>query len=133
MLGTELLGTKDAAATIAVRNLKNAKDFYGTKLGLTPADTREASVARFKTGSSSLLIYESPQNAGTNKATAVTWMVDSGEDVEQIVHALKDRGVRFEHYDMPDTKRDGDIHVSGRMKMAWFKDPDGNILCVVSG
>jgi hypothetical protein len=27
----------------------------------------------------------------------------------------------------------GDIHVSGAMKIAWFKDPDGNILSIVSG
>jgi hypothetical protein len=48
------------------------------------------------------------------------------------VRALKDKGVEFEHYDMPDTKRVGDVHVSGEMKVAWFKDPDGNILNIVN-
>ena len=33
----------------------------------------------------------------------------------------------FEHYDMPDTKLAGDIHIVGDDKTAWFKDPDGNI------
>jgi len=46
---------------------------------------------------------------------------------------LKERGVRFEHYDMPGLRLEGDIHIADDMKVAWFKDPDGNILNVVSG
>ena len=46
---------------------------------------------------------------------------------------LKARNVEFEHYDMPETKRQGDVHVSGSIKNAWFKDPDGNILGIMSG
>jgi IS30 family transposase len=46
---------------------------------------------------------------------------------------LKAKGVTFEHYDLPDTRREGDVHISGHMKIAWFKDPDGNILNIVSG
>jgi hypothetical protein len=38
----------------------------------------------------------------------------------------------FEHYDTPGVTRDGDIHVAGDMKVAWFKDPDGNILNITS-
>ena len=60
----------------------------------------------------------------TNDATVVTWIVP---DVEKAVEDLKARGVAFEHYDMPDTTRVGDVHVSGRTRVAWFKDPDGNI------
>jgi hypothetical protein len=55
-----------------------------------------------------------------------------GEDVEDIVRALKAKGVTFEHYDMADMTRGGDVHVAGDMKVAWFKDPDGNILDVVN-
>ena len=55
-----------------------------------------------------------------------------GDDVEGVVRALKAKGVSFEHYDMPNMKRQGDIHVAGNMKVAWFKDPDGNILNVVN-
>jgi hypothetical protein len=76
-----------------------------------------------------LNVYRS-QYAGTNRATAVTWLV--GDDVEGVVRALKAKGVTFEHYDMPNMKREGDNHVAGDMKVAWFKDPDGNILSVVN-
>jgi hypothetical protein len=41
--------------------------------------------------------------------------------------------VTFEHYDMPGVTREGDVHAAGNRKIAWFKDPDGNILCIVSG
>jgi hypothetical protein len=34
----------------------------------------------------------------------------------------------FEHYDIPEATYDGDVAIIGPMKVAWFKDPDGNIL-----
>ena len=71
------------------------------------------------------------QYAGTSQATAVTWVV--GEDMQSVVQALKAKGVTFEHYDMPGLTREGDLHVGGKMKAAWFKDPDGNIHALVSG
>ena len=49
------------------------------------------------------------------------------------IKTLKDKGVKFEHYDMPDVKMEGDVHVMGKLKAAWFKDPDGNILNLVNG
>jgi hypothetical protein len=85
-------------------------------------------VANYKTGNTTLLVYRS-QFAGTNKATAVTWTVD---DVEAIARVLKDKGVTFEHYDMPGMTLKGDVHVAANMKAAWFKDPDGNIHGLVS-
>jgi hypothetical protein len=79
---------------------------------------------------STLLVYKS-QYAGTNKATAVTWTV--GDELEEIVRALKAKGVTFEPYELPGMTRKGDVHVAAGMKAAWFKDPDGNILSLVSG
>jgi hypothetical protein len=59
----------------------------------------------------------------------VTWVV---EEIEDIVNALKRRGVSFEHYDLPNMSRQGDLHVAGDVKAAWFKDPDGNIFSLVT-
>jgi hypothetical protein len=33
---------------------------------------------------------------------------------------------------MPGITRDGDVHIAGDMKVAWFKDPDGNILNIIN-
>jgi hypothetical protein len=125
-----MLGNRDAAATIAVKDTKAAKKFYEGALGLKPAPTGGPGVLSYKTGSSTVLVYES-KFAGTNKATAATWVV--GDELEGIVKTLKDKGVAFEHYDFPDTTLKGDVHVMGKTKAAWFKDPDGNILSLVNG
>ena len=125
-----MLGNKDAAATIAVKNLEKAKKFYEDTLGLTQVGAEGEEVIIFKSGNSIVNVYQS-QFAGTNKATAVTWVV--GQDLEGVVQQLKAKGVAFEHYDMPGVTREGDVHVGGNMKVAWFKDPDGNILNIVNG
>ena len=51
---------------------------------------------------------------------------------QAVVKALNDKGVAFEHYDMPGLTRQGDVHLFGDLKNAWFKDPDGNILALVN-
>ena len=124
-----MLGDKDAVANIAVKNLETAKKFYEETLGLTQIGAEGQEVIVFRSGSSTIYVYKS-QYAGTNQATALTWVV--GKDIEGVVRELKAKGVTFEHYDMPDMTREDDIHVSGNMKVAWFKDPDGNILNVIS-
>jgi catechol 2,3-dioxygenase-like lactoylglutathione lyase family enzyme len=124
-----MLGDKDAAANIAVKNLATARKFYADTLGLTAVGAEGQELIVFRSGNSTINVYQS-RYAGTNQATAVTWVV--GEGMEDVVRALKDKGVKFEHYDMPDMIRDGDIHLAGDMKVAWFKDPDGNILNIVN-
>ena len=122
-----MLSDKDAVATVAVKSLERAKNFYEQTLGLTKIMENEEVLA-FKSGRSTLFVYRS-QYAGTNNATAVTWVAD---EVEDIVNTLKGRGVNFEHYDLPNMTRQGDLHVAGTMKAAWFKDPDGNVFSVVT-
>ncbi len=123
-----MLGDNDAMATIAVKNLAAARKFYEGKLSLKAVHTEGDQAVAYKSGKSQVLVYQS-QYAGTNKATAATWMV---ADVESLVKDLKAKGISFEHYDMPGVTRKGDIHMAGPLKNAWFKDPDGNILALVS-
>jgi catechol 2,3-dioxygenase-like lactoylglutathione lyase family enzyme len=123
-----MLGDNDALATIAVKNLSAARKFYEGKLGFKVVHTEGDQAVTYKSGNSQLLLYQS-QFAGTNKATAATWMV---KDVEVLVKDLKAKGIAFEHYDMPGVTLKGDVHVAGLRKNAWFKDPDGNILALVT-
>jgi catechol 2,3-dioxygenase-like lactoylglutathione lyase family enzyme len=124
-----MLANRDAIATIAVKDLNTARKFYEGALGLKPIATEGEEVVTYKSGHSAVNVYRS-QYAGTNKATAMTW--DVGREVDDVVRSLKDKGVKFEHYDLPGLKREGDIHVADGFRTAWFKDPDGNILNVVS-
>ncbi|MET3913428.1 catechol 2,3-dioxygenase-like lactoylglutathione lyase family enzyme [Variovorax sp. OAS795] len=120
-----MLGNINAVANLAVKDLGAARRFYEGTLGLSPADTDCEDLIAYRSGNSRINVYQSSY-AGTNQATAVTWAV--GGDIERIVAALRDKGVRFEHYDMPGAQLEGDVHVMDKMKVAWFKDPDGNIL-----
>jgi catechol-2,3-dioxygenase len=120
-----MLANKDAMATIAVKKLGPAKKFYEQTLGFSPVGDEEMGVLTLKSGKSVIVVYES-KFAGTNKATSATWGV--GSEMDSIVKTLQQKGVSFEHYDMEGMKRDGDVHVFGQFKAAWFKDPDGNIL-----
>lgn len=124
-----MLGEKTAAATLAVKDMGAAKEFYEGTLGLIKIDSEDVGGAMYISGDSRVFVYES-QFAGTNKATAASWGV--GDDLEKVVNDLKSKGVAFEHYDMPGITREGDIHIMGELKSAWFKDPDGNILNLVN-
>jgi catechol 2,3-dioxygenase-like lactoylglutathione lyase family enzyme len=123
-----MLEDSDAMATIAVKDLKRARKFYEETLGLKPTGNDEPGVVSYKSGKSIVSVYESAF-AGTNQATSATWAVP---DAEAVVNALKAKGVRFEHYDLPGLTRKGDLHVAGTFKGAWLKDPDGNILHILS-
>ena len=125
-----MLSKQDPVATIAVKNLAAAKKFYEGTLGLKQIDAEGDEVVTYESGKSRLNVYRS-QFAGTNKATAVTWAVD---DVESEVRDLKSKGLAFEHYDMPELKLQGDVHVAkdADLKVAWFKDPDGNIFSLIN-
>jgi catechol-2,3-dioxygenase len=123
-----MLGSTDAVATLAVTDIDRAKRFYEGKLGLTPLPSPEPAVLLLKSGNSKLIVYAS-EYSGTNKATSATWSV---KDVDGTVKELKRKGVAFEHYDFPGVKMEGDVHIMGKSKAAWFKDPDGNILAIVS-
>jgi catechol 2,3-dioxygenase-like lactoylglutathione lyase family enzyme len=124
-----MLRNTDAVANLAVKDLKAAKKFYEGTLGLEQVDAEGEEVIVYRSGNTRLNVYRSKE-AGTNRATAVTWSV--GDQVKPLVQALKAKGVNFEHYDMPGLQLDGDIHVGYGMQVAWFKDPDGNILNLVS-
>ena len=103
-----MLGRKDAVANIAVKDLETARKFYEETLGLKKVNAEDEELIVFKSGKTMLNVYRS-KYAGTNQATAVTWAVG---DVDGAVRDLKAKGVSF--------------------KVAWFKDPDGNILNIVS-
>jgi catechol 2,3-dioxygenase-like lactoylglutathione lyase family enzyme len=124
-----MLRDRNAVANLAVKDLKVAKNFYEGTLGLEPVGAEGEELIVYRSGQSTLNVYRSKE-AGTNRATAVTWTV--GKDVKKVVQSLKAKGVTFEHYDMPGLKLEGDVHVGADMEVAWFKDPDGNILNLVS-
>lgn len=124
-----MLNQGTVVATIAVKDLAAAQEFYGDVLGLEELDEQPGGIM-YASGDGKLFVYES-EYAGTNKATAASWQIT---DIEPVVRDLKERGIKFEHYDnIPGMTREGDLHVMDTMKSVWFKDPEGNILNVTAG
>ena len=122
-----MLGKTDATPMIAVKDLDRAKKFYEDTLGLKSKDEWGGEGTTLKSGDTLINVYRS-EFAGTNKATALTFDVD---DIDKEVSELKEKGIFFEHYDLPGLERRGDLYVGDGMKTAWFKDPDGNILSLI--
>ncbi len=120
-----MLKDKSSAAIVAVSDIARARAFYEGLLGLTVTDDALGEVITFKTGATDLVVYRS-EAAGTNRANAVVWAV--GEEIVDIVADLRTKGVAFEQYDMEGATYEDGIHSDGDFQMAWFKDPDGNIL-----
>ena len=112
---------------LPVVDLDRACHFYGDTLGLEPAGASVEGGALFQTGDGSeleLLPRPTPSKA---EHTALTFEVD---DVDSEVEELAAKGVSFEDYDLPGFKTEGHIAALGDERAAWFKDPDGNILCL---
>ena len=125
-----MLSSAEAIATVGVRDIAKAREFYSTVLGLQEGDAGDCTqgeVLSFESGSSRIYVYRS-EFAGGNQATAITW--DVGDQIEEIVVDLKSKGASFEHYSMDGMRLEGDVHVGAGMKVAWLKDPDGNILSI---
>jgi hypothetical protein len=79
-------------------------------------------------GGNDILIYPKPDHTPAT-FTILNFPVD---DVEEAVEELNRRGVRFEIYDLDELKTDEKgIFRRDDMKIAWFKDPAGNILSVL--
>jgi catechol 2,3-dioxygenase-like lactoylglutathione lyase family enzyme len=114
-------------ATISVSDIENAKEFYEGKLGLSAGrDVADGGRTYVCAGGSEVHIFPSP-NAGKSDTTVAGWAVD---DVERVVDELTSKGVTFEQYDEPfKTDEKGIASVDGD-RIAWFKDPDGNILAL---
>ena len=115
--------------TIPVVDLNRAKRFYETTLGLKPVPKNNDttfSIAIFECGNSTLIeLYQ----RGPSKAdhTVATFEVSN---IEEEVNMLRGKGVNFEEYNMPEIKTQNGIATQGSVKAAWFKDSEGNILCI---
>lgn len=127
-MATVSLSDCEAMPTIAVKDLATARDFYEGTLGLTVRqEMPEAQLVVYKSGNGAVQVYQT-ESAGTNKATYATWEVS---DIQATAVALREKGVEFEHYpDMPGATLEGDVHSWSGEKAAWFKDPEGNMLCL---
>ncbi len=118
------------AATLPASDIERAKAWYSSVLQLQPTEITESGDVWYEIDGTRLMLYPS-QFAGTNQATAVNISVD---DVDVSVAELKARGAVFESYDFGEAFRtvDGIATSAAGEKMAWLKDPEGNLISIGS-
>ena len=117
----------NAFSGFSVDDVPKAKAFYGQTLGLEVSEAYGL-LELHLAGGSKILIYPKPNHTPAT-FTILNFPVDN---IEQAVDELTKLGVRFERYDEGDLKTDEKgIFRGGGPKIAWFKDPAGNILSVL--
>jgi len=114
-------------ATIPAADMERAQRWYEEKLGLVPFSDDPGGVTYRCADGSWFSLYPS-RFAGTAQHTVAGWTVD---DLEIVVEKLRERGVAFEEYDLPDLKTVDGIAQLGPEKAAWFKDSEGNTLGLI--
>ena len=122
-----MLNNSAVTANVPVMDLDRARRFYADTLGLTPASENPGGLIYTTSGGTSFFLYQT-EYAGQAGHTIAQWHVDSVADE---VRELKAKGLEFEHYDMPGVTWDGDVAaMDGMGTAAWFKDSEGNIMCI---
>lgn len=112
----------------SVDDTAKAKAFYGNVLGLIVKDGEMGILEVYTKGNNPIILYPKPNH----EPATFTVLNFAVADIEKAVQQLKDKGVVFETYDFENLKTDPDnIFRGGGPKIAWFKDPAGNILSVL--
>ena len=112
---------------LPVKDLNRAREFYEKKLGLKPLGARQDGKFLFAGGDGgTLALFPKPEGTKAEH-TAVSFLV---KDIAKEIKELSARGVVFEEYDFPGLKTVNHVCVLGSEKAAWFKDTEGNYLCL---
>jgi predicted enzyme related to lactoylglutathione lyase len=120
-----MFATAKAYSGIAVKDMQEAREFYGETLGIQTSEEYGLMWLHLA-GGRDTLVYEQP-DATPASYTILNFEVD---DIDQTVDALASRGVRFERYDNMEQDDSGVFRDEGPY-IAWFKDPSGNVLSVL--
>ncbi|HEY7657057.1 MAG TPA: VOC family protein [Burkholderiales bacterium] len=112
---------------LPVKDLNRAREFYEKKLGLKPLGAKQDGKFLFAGGDGgTIALFPKPEGTKAEH-TAVSFLV---KNIAREIQELKAKGVVFEDYDFPGLKTENHVCVLGSEKAAWFKDTEGNYLCL---
>ena len=120
-----MLGSEKIIGFIPTRDAKKAKQFYQTALGLRLVSEDQFAVV-FDANGNMLRVTPVPEFK-PHPFTILGWEV---RNIEKTVSGLAQRGVAFERYGFLKQDELGIWTAPGGDKVAWFKDPDSNLLSV---
>lgn len=128
-----MLKNSQAFSSFSVTDIKKAKDFYGTVLGLEVSEKSGMGLDLQLGGGSHVFVYPKEDHQPATY-TILNFPVD---DIDKAVDELAKRGVKFEIYPESDFIKQDSKGIarspdpSKGPSIAWFKDPFGNILSVL--
>jgi catechol 2,3-dioxygenase-like lactoylglutathione lyase family enzyme len=122
-----MLADSPVTTMLPVIDMERARDFYENKLGLKPIGLKPDGKFTYASAGGGILALF-PKEAGTKADhTAISFQV---RDIGKAIDELGRNGVVFEDYDFPGLKTVNHVCVLGSEKAAWFKDTEGNYLCI---
>lgn len=108
---------------LATSNHSASKVFYESKIGLDFV-SRDPYALVFSVGEIELRI-QVVNSVIAAPYTSLGWSVN---DLEKTIEKLSSNGVNFESYEHLEQDKHNIWHSPSGAKIAWFKDPDNNIL-----
>ena len=121
-----MLKTSTVTTMLPVKDIDRARAFYEGRLGFKPGGLKPDGKFVYVVGGTTLALFPKPEGTKADH-TAVSFQVD---DIAASIRDLKKAGVVFEDYDLPGFKTVEHVCVLGAEKAAWFKDTEGNYLCL---
>lgn len=123
-----MFGTDGAFSGFSVDDVSAAREFYGTTLGLDVTDDPMGFLNITLRSGGIILVY----GKDNHEPASYTILNFPVADVAAAVKDLRARGVEMIHYDGLHQDDDGIARGGGGPDIAWFADPAGNVLSVLS-
>jgi catechol 2,3-dioxygenase-like lactoylglutathione lyase family enzyme len=120
-----MLAASKLIGFVPTRDAPKARAFYEDKLGFQFVSDDPFALV-MKAGETAIRIAKA-KDFTPAPYTVMGWEVS---DIEAVVKWLTQRGVAFEKYPFVQDRELGIWTTPGGDKVAWFKDPDGNVLSV---
>jgi predicted enzyme related to lactoylglutathione lyase len=123
-----MFSSKQVFSSFAVKDINQANDFYSKILGLTVTKEAMGLLALHLDEKTTVMVYPKPDHSPAS-FTVLNLVVD---DVDKAVDELTAAGVTFEQYDGEIKTDEKGISRGQGPSIAWFTDPFGNIMSVLS-
>jgi len=120
-----MLGSIDIVAFLPTTDYARARAFFEGALGLRFVSQDDFALVMDANGI--MLRITKVRDHQPAQFTILGWNVT---DIERVVGGLESAGVQFERYGFLSQDEQGVWTAPGGDKVAWFKDPDGNVLSV---
>ena len=121
-----MLSHAQVTTMLPVKDMMRAREFYELKLGLQPGGLKPDGKFVYTVSGGVLALFPKPEGTKADH-TAISFQVTN---IIESVRELQRAGVVFEDYDLPGVKTVSHVCVLGSEKAAWFKDTEGNFLCI---